>query len=85
MKKCYYCGKTAETEEYFYSHTMYQVISINNFIAGYKYNSRDILVPRCKSCYRKHTKFNVTFFLPAFIITLSIVFYLFSKYMTKFL
>jgi hypothetical protein len=77
MEKCYYCNKPAESKEHFYTHTMYQVISINKFITGYKFNYRDILVPRCESCYKRHTKFNLTFFLPAFIILLCVVFYLF--------
>jgi hypothetical protein len=65
MEKCYYCNKPAENKKYFFSHTMYQVISINKFIAGYKYNSKEILVPRCKSCCKKTHKFlfNILLFL----------------------
>lgn len=77
MENCFYCNKLAKNKQHFYSHTMYQIISINKFIAGYKYNSKEVLVPRCKSCYKKHLNFFLTFAIPTFIITLAIMIYLF--------
>ncbi len=77
MENCFYCNKTAKNKKHFYSHTMYQVISINKFIPGYKYNSKEVSVPRCKSCYKKHTNFFLTFAIPTFIITLAVIIYLF--------
>lgn len=77
MNKCFYCDRVVEDKKYFHEHEMYQIISINKLMPGYKYNTRNISIPRCKSCYSKHTSFWLTFFLPLFIMTLSVVFYLF--------
>jgi hypothetical protein len=79
---CHYCGKSSEGEKNFHKHTIYQIISVNKFPIGYKYNSKDIDVPRCRSCYFKHEKYTSYVTLPLFIIStigLSLVAYFFGN------
>lgn len=71
---CYYCGKPANEKKDFYMHTMYQVVSVKGFPVGYKYKSRDLYVPRCKTCKQKHDKFIYYVGIPILIIVFSLLF-----------
>jgi len=78
MENCFYCGTITDNVDYFYTHRLYQIIKINKFPVGYKYNHKDILIPRCKICCVKHEKFDTSIFIPVFLvgfITFIILFY----------
>ena len=71
---CFYCGKSTDEKKDYYVHTFYQVISVKGFPIGYKYKSREIYIPRCKSCKHKHDKFLLYVGLPIFIIITTLLF-----------
>lgn len=67
-QKCFYCKKREADEKFSYIQTMYQIYKRTYFPLGYSYNSRDIKIPRCSSCYKKQTNFFRILFLPSFIL-----------------
>ena len=71
---CFYCGNEANEKKDYYVHTMYQVLSVKGFPIGYKYNSRDIYIPRCKTCRKKHDKFVLYVGIPIFFIIFVLLF-----------
>lgn len=71
---CYYCKKLVYDNKYFYVHTMYKVTSVTKFPLGFSYLTKEVTVPRCKSCQLKHTKLAKIFGIPAFIISSSLIF-----------
>lgn len=78
--KCHYCNADAPDRKDYYVHTMYFIVSRTKLSVGYKYQSRDIYVSRCKSCRTKHEKyFNRTFFPMLFIFAIGFFMLLFLK------
>lgn len=64
--KCHYCGRVAKDKKDYYSHTMYFVGS--TFGIGYKYQSRDVYIPRCKRCKQIHEKFSTRVSIPMYFV-----------------
>ncbi len=80
--KCHYCNVDAPDRKVYYTHTMYYIVSRTTLTVGYKYQTRDISVPRCKSCEEKHRKyFNRTFF--PMLILFALGFFLLLFYLGK--
>lgn len=66
---CYYCGENpAPDKYYYYKHTLYYIHK-RTVWPGYKYSEKNVLVPRCKTCFDKSLKFGCTWFLISYAIS----------------
>lgn len=77
METCHYCGSYTGDKKIYYKHTLYKKTSTIIPGASYNYTKTEVLVPRCQSCYDKHSKKFLYVELPIFIISFTGILYFF--------
>jgi len=68
-EKCYYCKKYEADKDSHYTKTMYKLTGVSELIIARstRFLKKDIEIPRCNHCHRKHDNFYIYVFIPFFI------------------
>lgn len=67
--KCFYCKKNDADKESFYVKEMYKLTGVSEFIIGRSasFLKKEVKIPRCSSCSKKHSDGFIYLFIPFFI------------------
>lgn len=84
MDKCHYCDKYTSEKQKYYEHTMYEILNTSLIPgANYTYREKKISIPRCSSCYSKHSNKSIYVDLSIFLLSM-IGMYIFFEHMIGF-
>lgn len=75
---CFYCKKNEADAEHSYKHKMYYVNRRMNLWVGYHYTEKEIEIPRCSNCHKKHGSLG-GIYLGLFIVGFAFWFWIFKK------
>lgn len=67
--KCFYCKTNEADKESFYTKEMYKLTGVSEFIIGRSssFYKKEVKIPRCSSCSKKHSDSFIYLFIPFFI------------------